>query len=53
MRRRVCLVVLLFSLAGQGDPFVARVPDPVPIERPLGVTRRGRLQRTAAWWQAS
>ena len=53
MRRRMCVIVLLFGLAGGGYAVAARVPDPVPIERPLGISRMGRLERTAAWWQAS
>jgi hypothetical protein len=53
MRRRVCVMVLLFGLAGQGYVSAARVPEPVPIERPIGAIRGGRLRRTAAWWQAS
>jgi hypothetical protein len=46
------MVVLLFALAGQRGPFISRVPDPIPIARPLTAARDGRLQRAAAWWQA-
>jgi hypothetical protein len=53
MRRWLCMLVLLFSLAGQGQAFAARVPDPVPIERQIGAQRGGRLERTPAWWHAS
>jgi hypothetical protein len=45
------MVVLLFSLAGQGSGVTTRPPDPVPIERPIGSIGEGRLRRTAAWWQ--
>ena len=52
MRRWLCMVVLLFALAGQGGT-VSRVADPVPIERPLSPSRAARLERTPAWWSAS
>jgi hypothetical protein len=53
MRRWLCMVVLLFALAGQGAALATRVPEPVPIERLLSAWRGGRLQRTSAWWDAS
>jgi len=49
----MCVLALLFSLAGQGSVVAPRPVDPVPIERPIDTLRGGRLQRTAAWWQAS
>jgi hypothetical protein len=53
MRRWLCVIVLLFGFAGQGYTASSRLPNPVPIERPLGDVRDGRLERTAAWWQSS
>jgi hypothetical protein len=47
------MVALLFSLAGQGSVFDARVPDPVPIERRIEAFPGGPLQRSPAWWLAS
>lgn len=52
MRRWLCVIVLLFGLAGQGYPS-GPVAVPVPIERPLAPARGGRLQRSEAWWQAA
>jgi hypothetical protein len=52
MRRRLCVIVLLFGFAGQGYVATGRPADPVPIERPLRAMRAGRLQRTDAWWQS-
>jgi len=53
MRRWLCVIVLLFGFAGQGYISAARVPAPVPIERPISAWRGGLLERTEAWWQAS
>jgi hypothetical protein len=53
MRRWLCMMVLLFSLAGQGRGFATRYPEPVPIERQIGSLRAGRLELGVAWWKTS
>ena len=52
MRRWVCVIALLFGFTGEGYAYSARVPIPVPIERMLPATPRGRgLIPTLDWWR--
>ena len=54
MRRRVCVIALLFGFAGDSYAWTIRPRTPVAIERQLetGDGRRGTVP-TSAWWMRS
>lgn len=51
MRRRLCVIALLFGFAGEGYAWTVRPRTPVPIERQLEAPdgRAGTVP-TSAWW---
>jgi hypothetical protein len=52
MRRWVCVAALLFGFSGDGYAFTTRVRIPVPIERTLPASPRGRgFVPTLDWWR--
>jgi len=52
MRRWVCVAALLFGFSGDGYAFTMRARIPVPIERPLPASPRGRgFVPTLDWWR--
>jgi hypothetical protein len=54
MRRRLCVIALLFGFAGESYTSTVRPRTPVPIERQLEARDgRGGTVPTSAWWLRS